>query len=313
MAIIDLKKALEKDLVSFGQVLINTPPQVRQGKKNPFMSGEFICPTGKAEFKIWEERIYAPVLNHGPGIYDAEVVGSEFNEQCYLTVRRIQETEDKSIQRSDFLPRVPDEKVHSSWNDAFQKLAKLGVSANCFKLLETILKAPELGNRFFLEGAAVYHHDNKIGGLVHHTSKMLRILAAVLENNPELQASSDLLCMGIALHDVGKVFEYQDLAPSTYWYANHRVRGIEYLSQFRDEIINAYDESFYRQLQAIISGHHGDYGDRPTTVATAIVHYIDTLESQVTGLIEAEKDSPGQRLRFQEWGWLQPIELFEDD
>ena len=159
------------------------------------------------------------------------------------------------------------------------------------------------------EGAAIRHHDNKVGGLVWHTTKMLRILAAVLRNNPELVASADLLALSVFVHDIGKVFEYDQLEMGEHWYAGHRIRGIEFLTKYSDLIIETYDESFYRQVQSAIAGHHGDYGDRPTTVNAAIVHYIDTLESQVTGLIQEMQRSLDGRVLMRDWGYLRSLPL----
>lgn len=308
MAILDIKKAMEKDYVCYGSVLINSPPQLRSGKRNDFMVGDFMTPDGTCEFKIWEERTYATVIEHGVGIYDVETCGSEFNG-VYLTVRRIQPTVDTSLSVHDFLPAIPRERLTGFWKEVCAKLSRQGVSYAAWKLIEKMLADPELEGRFYVEGAAMYHHDNKVGGLVYHTSKMLNIFSSILENLPQLEKSADLLCMGIIFHDIGKVFEYNNLGLGEYWYANHRVRGIEFLSKYREEIIGEYDEAFYRQLQSIIAGHHGDYGDRPTTVSAAIVHYIDTLESQVTGMIEGEENSPGERLKMGDWGWLQPIPI----
>lgn len=308
MEILDLQGALELDRVSRGSVLIQTTPQIRQGKKNPFMTGDFMTADGTAPFKIWEERIYDSVREHGTGIYDVEVCGSDFNGS-YLTVRKIAPTADSELKTSDFLPAIPRDRLAALWQKAFAQLQEQGVSAKALDLIKKLMDAPELKGRFPIEGAAIYHHDNKIGGLMHHTGKMLKLLATVLDNTPELGASADLLTVGIALHDVGKVFEYYNLGLGTYWYANHRIRGIEFLAAHKEEITAAYDERFYRHLQAILAGHHGDFGDRPTTVATAIVHYIDTLDAQVTGFVEAEEATPGDRLRFQDWGWLEPTPL----
>ena len=114
------------------------------------------------------------------------------------------------------------------------------------------------------------------------------------------------------MHDIGKVFEYRDLATSEYWYANHRVRGIEFLSHLKDKVISCYDEEFYRQVQSVIAGHHGAYGDRPTTVAATIVHYIDVLESQTTELISQQQAAPSDRLRHPDFGFLQMIPLTDE-
>lgn len=303
MAILDLKKALELGRVSCGSVLINHQPQIRSGKRNDFMLGRFVNGADSVEFKIWEERTYRPVLNHGVGIYQVEVEGSEYNGS-YLTVRKIGIESDKNIKMSDFLQALPEETILNLKADAYTAAAAAGVTQKALDLLDDLLNDPELEGRFWLEGAAVRHHDNQVRGLAHHSLKMLEILATLLKRQPLLQAHADLLAIGVVLHDIGKVWEYDNLTMSEYWYSNHRARGLEYLACRKDKIIGTYDEKFYRHLQAIILGHHGDFGDRPTTVACAVVHYIDTLESQVTGMLEELQRSPDERIFIKDWGYL---------
>ncbi|NLJ95129.1 MAG: hypothetical protein GX326_06545, partial [Clostridiaceae bacterium] len=294
MAILNLKEAAINGKVSHGSVLINSPPMVRSGKKNDYMVGQFLSPEESYDFKIWEEDIFSIVQANGTGIYDVEVIGAEFNG-FYFTVKKIEPSHDTTISKHDFLPFIPRDYINKQWLNAIKRLKNKGVSDKCWGLVQEILADPELENRFTIEGAAVHYHDNKIGGLVNHTTKMLNILVSLFDNHPELQECADLMAFSIVVHDIGKVFEYRDLAPSEYWYANHRVRGIEFLTKYKDKIIDIYDETFYRQVQSVISGHHGDFGDRPTSVAAGIVHYIDTLESQVTGLIEAINTAKGDR------------------
>ncbi|WEG36806.1 HD domain-containing protein [Amygdalobacter nucleatus] len=301
--ILDLQKALELGRVSAGLVYVNSMPQVRQGKRNDFMVGKFVNGSDSVEFKIWEERTFKTVLNHGVGIYEVEVEGSEFNGS-YLTVRKINVSSDKTVKSSDFLAALPKELIDNLQARAYKAAQAAGVSDKAIKLLDELLNAPELDGRFFVEGAAVSHHDNQVRGLAHHSFKMLEILATILTQHPNLQAQADLLALGVTLHDVGKVWEYDELSMSEYWYSNHRARGLEYLAMKKDLIMANYDEKFYRQMQAIIIGHHGDYGDRPETVACAIVHFIDTLESQVTGMLEDLNRSVDNRIFIKDWGYL---------
>ena len=308
MAILNLKEAAVNGKVSQGSVLINTPPLVRSGKKNDYMVGQFLSPDDSYEFKIWEEDIFSIVRANGTGIYDVEVIGADFNG-FYFTVKKIEPSHDKNISKHDFLPSIPRDYINNQWRETVKRLSSKGVSDTCWGIVQEVITDPELENRFTVEGAAVFYHDNKIGGLVNHTTKMLNILASLLDNNRELRECSDLLAFSITVHDIGKVFEYQDLAPSEFWYANHRVRGIEFLAKYKEKIIDLYDETFYHQVQSVISGHHGDFGDRPTSVAAGIVHYIDTLESQTTSLIEAVNTAKTDRIRYADWGFLEPLPI----
>ena len=308
MPVLNLQEAAENGKSSQGSVLINTPPTVRSGKKNDYMVGQFTTPTGNFEFKIWEEAIFSTVQANGTGIYDVELIGAEFNG-FYFTVLSIEPSRDLSLSKHDFLPRIPRDRINQQWRNVVARLNQRGVSDDCWKLVQTVLADPEIDGRFTIEGAAIYYPDNKIGGLINHTTKMLNILASLLDNNPELQECADLLAFSIVVHDLGKVFEYEDLAPAKYWYANHRIRGIETIANYKEDIINQYDETFHRHVQSVIAGHHGEYGDRPTTITAAIVHYIDTLESQTTGLIQSQETAQNDRIRFNDWGFLETLPI----
>ena len=311
MELLDLSQALEKGSVSRGPVIINSKPDLRSGRRDDYVTGEFYLKGQTFPFRIWEKNIYGIVLEYGPGIYLAETVGSDFNGP-YLTVRSIDLYPGDDLTRNDFMGGLSREELMESLGDVKRKLTAVGVTETCWQLVDSALARPGVEGGFLIEGAA-RHHDNVVGGLAHHTAKMLRILAALLENNPELRKSADLLTFSIFMHDIGKIFEYRDLDLSEFWFANHRVRGIEFLAEIRDEIISHYDEDFYRQVQSVIAGHHGQYGDRPTTVAAAIVHYIDVLESQTTELLREQLNAPGGKVRHPDFGFLQGIPLDESE
>ncbi len=312
MDILDLTQAIERGRVSHGPVLINSKPDLRSGKRDDYMTGEFYLNGRTFTFRIWDKDIYQTVIEYGPGIYIAETVGSDFNGP-YLTVRSIDPYPGEELTRHDFMGGIPKNRLLDALDEVRQRLDAVGVTASCWQLVSQALDRPSLQDRFLIEGAAVRHHDNVVGGLANHTTKMLRLLSALLANNPELQASADLLTFSIFMHDIGKIFEYQDLDVSDTWYANHRVRGIEFLAELKEAVLATYDEAFYRQVQSVIAGHHGQYGDRPTTVAAAIVHYIDVLESQTTELVSQQLNAKGDKIRHPDFGFLKEIPLADTE
>lgn len=310
MDILDLNQAIERGRVSRGPVLINSKPDLRSGKRDDYMTGEFYLQGRTFTFRIWDKDIYQVVIEYGPGIYIAETVGSDFNGP-YLTVRSIDLYPGDELTRHDFMGGISRVVLLDGLEDVHRRLSEVGVSEKCWQLVDLALSHPSLEDRFLLEGAAVRHHDNVVGGLANHTTKMLRILSALLANNPELTASADLLAFSIFMHDIGKIFEYRDLDMAEYWFANHRIRGIEFLAELKEDILALYDEAFYRQVQSVIAGHHGQYGDRPTTVAATLVHYIDVLESQATELVSQQLSAKSEKIRHPDFGFLQAIPLKE--
>ncbi|NLB51139.1 MAG: hypothetical protein GX809_06115, partial [Clostridiaceae bacterium] len=88
MDILDLNQAIEKGRVSRGPVFINSKPDLRSGRRDDYMTGEFYLKGQTFPFRIWEKDSYSIVLEYGPGIYIAETVGSDYNGP-YLTIRSI--------------------------------------------------------------------------------------------------------------------------------------------------------------------------------------------------------------------------------
>ncbi len=307
--ILDLQEALTLDLISSGIVYMNTEASIRQGRNGKdFMVGKFMDVSGEVEFKAWSADIFKPLLS-GSGLYVVRVRGSAYNGSQYLTLEKASTYTGGNINASMFYPSLDTHYVNNLYKTVVLRLKENGVSDRCFHLFKQVISQDHfVKERFFFEGAAMRHHDNKIHGLLHHTTKMLNVLVSVLQIYPELKAHADLLAFGILLHDIGKIWEYNNLAEGEYWYANHRIRGIEFLAEHKDSIVAEYNEEFYRQMQCIISGHHGEFADRPKTVATAIIHYIDLLESQITGFIEGlAQQGSGNKVRTMEWGYLQGL------
>ena len=44
--------------------------------------------------------------------------------------------------------------------------------------------------------------------------------------------------------------------------------------------------NFYYEIVSVLQGHHGEFGDAPVTVLAYIVHLIDMLDSQTTGIFD---------------------------
>lgn len=152
-----------------------------------------------------------------------------------------------------------------------------------------------LGERFKVEFAAVSHHDNVKSGLAAHTLKVLRI-STVTKLYPELfkVISPDLLYLGCALHDIGKVLEYSNGVVSERGKRlSHHTFGVLILAEKSDFIIETMGQVFYDSLLSIVEQHHGEYEERPRTLAAYIVHKFDMLDSTLTSIETALQTGDG--------------------
>jgi len=164
-----------------------------------------------------------------------------------------------------------------------------------------------------VEGAAIRHHDNVFGGLQiiqlkcstfsrRFSRTIHRFKQARISSFSPFSCTTSEKCLNTAI--------------STWVNSGMPItvcEALKFLAALKDTIIERYDESFYRQVQSVIAGHHGLYGDRPTTVAATIIHYIDMLESQTTEIIREQNNTPGNRIRHPDFGFLYDIPLAEKE
>ena len=171
----------------------------------------------------------------------------------------------------------------------FMVFLKSHLAQQYYESLKVIFDAVGF-EKYVLGYAATTHHDNISGGLINHTLKMLQIAEVVMTQHPELDFLKNLVYTGIVLHDIGKIYCYNELGGvAELNYVDHKALGIEILALNKQAIVDKIGEDDYHQLMAIILGHHGEFGEPCHSVATQIINYIDLLESQVTGLSQAMK------------------------
>lgn len=184
----------------------------------------------------------------------------------------------------------------------FYNLLKKELTEEAFELFKLIYN--KIRPKFRQEYAAVTIHDASRGGLLAHTLKMLRILKTTWGNYPNMQehVNKDIVFLGMAIHDMGKILEYSNGTRTEIAFATHNFLGQEILFEFKDEIINGFEYTFkpvndiiqfegfgvdfYYRLQAIIQQHHGEFGEPCHTVESYIVHMVDLYESRMQMLEE---------------------------
>ncbi len=140
-----------------------------------------------------------------------------------------------------------------------------------------------------LSVAAKSHHDAFISGLFAHSLKVTRIALNLISYYPAMKEkiNKDILVLGCLLHDVAKIMEYKDLGISEIGkYCSHLSLGVEFLSKYKENIVDFAGTEGYYRLQSMITQHHGEFGDRPRTVEAYIVHQADLIESRLEAVEE---------------------------
>jgi len=184
-------------------------------------------------------------------------------------------------------------------------------------------KYPEKWKR---AAAARKNHHARRGGLLDHTSQMLRVARALAPLYPEVDA--DLLCTGVIFHDIGKLWEndtgekgFGSLPSRRGELLGHISLGIEVANTlWREgeaaegkswESLSPASEELRDHLLHLIASHHGtkEFGSpvAPKTPEAFLLHHIDNIDAKMemlrlsyargkeegTGLLEAHRPLEG--------------------
>ena len=139
----------------------------------------------------------------------------------------------------------------------------------------------------YFPAAQKLHHAEK-GGLLHHTSTMLRLAEAVCAVYPTLD--SDLLAAGVILHDLCKMSEMNsdEMGVVTDYTVEgmllgHLVEGVSEIQAICDEV--GVDEELKLMLSHMILSHHDlpEFGSPkpPMFPEAEILHEIDLMDARM--------------------------------
>lgn len=284
-----------------GCVLMQSMQVLPTKNGGQYISGNFQA-KGQVAYKVWSsDTAFGKLSTHKDDYIGSvcrirgkvDIYGGTFS--VIIADLEVVDLNESSINKSDFMEDVYDA---LQWNDTLFKVLRKYCSEEAVTLFENTI-AP-YKERFLCEFAAVSHHDNCKSGLLAHTTKVVR-LATLVKMYPEImkRVSPDLLFIACALHDIGKIMEYDNGAMSEEGLSlSHHTFGVLILSENKSEIVEKKGIEFYNQLLAVVEQHHGEYGERPRTVASYVVFLLDNLESKLTSLNSVLSDSNGNMVVY---------------
>ena len=213
-------------------------------------------------------------------ILSIEAKVSEYNGKLSLVINKI-DFEPTSLTEYDFMKSINVPKVYEELIGD----VRANLSQNYQRIFALLLK--DYKDAYVKTYGGSRCHDAQVGGLMNHSYKMFKIALTLLSNDDRLAPFKDELLLGTLIHDFGKTVELDINKYTKNSFVTHRTLGIEILALRRGDIISYIGEDAYYRLLAIVQGHHGEqWGDKPTTMITQVVHYIDLLESQTTGFLD---------------------------
>lgn len=280
------------------QIVLVRLGRTQNGK--PFYDLETADSLQKARFKIWSETDayeICPDLKSGDL---CELKGFFFKNQFGLNVDRPAIRYLSEVERTLFLAGSAQSqlKQQEDWNFILQTFQELPDSA----LKAVALMSLEQHEKKWKRAAAArtYHHARR-GGLLEHTSQMLRCATALAPLYSEITPA--LLYCGVLFHDIGKLWEndfpehgFVSLPNRRGEMIGHISVGIEVVNKLWHQTAELHPLLFSAEIQPsieivrdhllhLIASHHGqmEFGSpvTPRTPEAWMLHHIDNIDARI--------------------------------
>lgn len=292
----EILQQADKELVKGISILSSYSVQTAKNGKE-YYNGTLKA-QGNLEFKVWGgslfDQLKAEDYTGIPVYVEAEV--NVWNDTKSLILKKVVAVDAVGL-GIDITPLDPTKYDIAANEKEFYALLKEELSHNGFELFKRIYN--RIRKEFRSEYAAVKIHDAYRGGLLAHTLKMLKVLQFIWNTYPNIRENinKDLVFLGLAVHDMGKILEYNNGTRTDIAFATHNFLGQEILFEFKKDVVEGFEapvkgseetlsvepfgNDFYYRLQAIIQQHHGEFGEPCHTTESYLVHLVDMFESRV--------------------------------
>ncbi len=280
----------------------------------PFLELEISDGTATEKFKIWEDTDAYETCHD---LQDGDCVkfeGSFYRNQFGLNVDRLRMRWLEKNEAAELFAGTPERRValERDWSEV-TALVEGMVDPRLKLLCKTYLQ--EYGERFKRAAAARDYHHARRGGLLEHTTQMMRTAKALALAYPAL--NWDLVQAGVLFHDCGKLWELDYPAqgfasPMTTMgeLLGHIVIGIELVNKLWRVLETSPEftgtaqpprEAVREHLLHLIASHHGqkEYGApvTPRTPEAWMLHHIDNIDAHLEMLsqtyLEKAQTVPG--------------------
>lgn len=278
--------------------------EVRSTRNNrPYLTGTLRSGKLSLPFKVWEGDLFYQLTVEGYSLDAVHMVTAKvdsYQGSPQLILQSAEACEGISVE--DVCPAKYSTDLLGKMCGALSQAAPAEVST----LFQSILTDEGIAERFSREYAGHRMHDAVPSGLLGHSFKTFRMMLALMQWYPDifehLSARDDdtvyrnskwlpLFVMGI--HDLGKIWEYEDGAYSELAWASHRVLLNEYLTtNFKDDLESVFGSQGYLRVLSAEAQHHGEWEERPRTIEGYLIHLVDNMETSVTQLCEGIDVNP---------------------
>lgn len=271
-----------------GYLIVRSAEQRASANGKNYLDMTLADKSGSINAKMWDGTVQPPLAG---SIVKVRATGNEFNGRMQLRVEKIRAAESRdAVDMSTLIPCAPrdpkemlDEVVRAADHIADPDLRKI----TC-ELLDLA------GDKLLTFPAAKQMHHAERGGLLHHTTTMLRAANAIMTVYPQLNAS--LLTAGVIIHDLAKIDEMDaDTLGLVSDYSvdgkliGHIVRGVVNIQLAAEKTKASPGKALL--LQHMVLSHHGipEYGSplAPKFPEAEVLNTIDTLDARLYEMDEA--------------------------
>lgn len=271
-----------------GYLIVRSAEQRASANGKNYLDMTLADKSGSINAKMWDGTVQPPLAG---SIVKVRATGNEFNGRMQLRVEKIRAAESRdAVDMSTLIPCAPrdpkemlDEVVRAADHIADPDLRKI----TC-ELLD------RAGGKLLTFPAAKQMHHAERGGLLHHTTTMLRAANAIMTVYPQLNAS--LLTAGVIVHDLAKIDEMDaDTLGLVSDYSvdgkliGHIVRGVVNIQLAAEKTKASPGKALL--LQHMVLSHHGipEYGSplAPKFPEAEVLNTIDTLDARLYEMDEA--------------------------
>ncbi|MEO0453304.1 MAG: HD domain-containing protein [Verrucomicrobiota bacterium] len=295
-----LKEAGENEVDASVHVQLVHAKQSNTQTGKPYFDLEIADANASAKLKIWSETPAFSLCERLKGQEFIELEGYFFRNQYGLNISRPQARllGDDEIQ---FLLAGTEESQAATERDWEYLIQLFGQLDDQRLKVITLQCLGEYEAKWKRAAAARSYHHARRGGLLEHTSSMLRAAEAVAPLYPEV--SPELLYCGVLFHDVGKLWEndYPERGfasqPALFGeMLGHITIGIEIVNKLWNVAREQNPELFSSEVKPpsevlrehllhLIASHHGEmaFGSpvTPRTPEAWLLHHIDNMDAKI--------------------------------
>ena len=278
-----------------GYLIVRSAEQRASANGKNYLDMTLADKSGSINAKMWDGTVQPPLAG---SIVKVRATGNEFNGRMQLRVEKIRAAENRDpVDMSALIPcapRDPNEMLGEVVRAA-DHIADPDLRRITCELLD------RAGDKLLTFPAAKQMHHAERGGLLHHTTTMLRAANAIMTVYPQLNAS--LLTAGVIVHDLAKIDEMDaDTLGLVSDYSvdgkliGHIVRGVVNIQLAAEKTKASPGKALL--LQHMVLSHHGipEYGSplAPKFPEAEVLNTIDTLDARLYEMNEAlSRASPG--------------------